>query len=258
MRKNIKKVILKQIVINSFIIMLSLMIYVGVSYSLKDESNTNKDLLIKTGNMQVILNVPSERYEFDDTSNMSLSDEKGVRQAGYNFSIKNTGNIPIEYYEIKLVNQENKISTLPFKYLRFIIKKDNEDFSSVRNLGDTDGIICSGYNLDVGQNVDFNLKIWLEETSNIFDKELYAAMEVTLYQKFDVYDNYVLYDSNGGVDTPVRTSIYNYITTFVPTKDGYIFKGWSSNKDGMVEYENGTPYKEKKGKTLYAVWENQK
>ena len=254
MSKELKKIILKQIVMNSFILLMAFVIYTGVSYSMKDEGQDNKDILMKTGNMQVVLSIPNNRYEFTDTLKESVSDIVGLRQEGYNFSVQNIGNIPIEYYEIRLVNEENKISSLPHKYLRFTISKDSGEYDDVKNLGDMDSIIYSGYNLDVGKTINFNLKMWLEESSDIFDKELYAAMEITLYQKFDIYDNYILYDSNKGVSNPSKTSIYNYITTSIPKRDGYTFLGWSSSSEGKVEYESGSAYKEKRGKTLYAVW----
>ena len=255
MNNSLRKIILKQVVINSFILLLAFLIFRGVSYSMKTDDSINKDLLIKTGNMQVVLNVPNEKYELKEELLNGVSDEVGLRQDGYTFSVTNTGNIPIEYYEIRMVDEENKRSTMPHKYLRFNISKDKKTNTIVKNLGDEDSIIYSGYNLGVGDIASFNLKMWQDaRIENLNEKELYLGIEITLYQKFDMYDNYVLYDSTIGDNIPSRTSIYNPISTVIPKRDGYKFLGWKSD-DSDTLYLPGDNYQEEKGKTLYPVWE---
>lgn len=250
--KNIKR----SLVVNLLIILVSVFLFKGISYSADNNpTNDNKDLLIKTGNMQVVLNIPNEKYEIIDVVKGMVSDSVGMKSDGYTFSIKNTGNIPIEYYEIKLVDQEWKLSTLPHKYLRFTIKRDNGEYDDVKNLGDNDSIIYAGYNLGVNNSSTFNLKMWISENEiDALGKELYGAIEVTLYQKFDVYKNYVLYESIDSTNVPVRTSIYNPISTVVPKKNGYKFIGWET-KGGLNKYYPGDTFKEKTGTTLYAIWE---
>lgn len=255
MNKDVKKMIVRQTILNCFLVLLVFIILTGVSYSLNNDNGDNKELLIETGNMQVVINTANLKYEFKDILTRSVSDEVGMHQDGFDFSITNTGSIPIEYYEIRMVNEENKISTLPYKYLRFTISKDNGDYSPFKNLGDEQGIIYSGYNLEVGKTVKFNLKMWIDiDARNIYDKELYGAMEVTLYQKYDVYDNYVLYDSNNG-SSVLKTSIYEPITSEIPGRNGYKFLGWTNDLNSDIAYFSGSTYSEKKGRTLYAKWE---
>lgn len=250
----IKKSITKQIGLNILIIALVLLIFTGTSFSFDGDNKDNKDLLIETGNMQVILKVPNTQYNFLDNLKYGVSDEIGVMQDGYNFTITNTGNIPIEYYEIKLVDEENKISTLPHNYLRFTIRKNNEDYQDIKNLGDSDNILYSGDNLLVGDTVNFNFKLWLDEAkSNFYNLELYSALEVILYQKKDIYEKYVLYSSFGSILS--KTSIYSPVSTIIPKKDGYTFLGWSTSINGDIKYKSGDTYQEPVGKTLYAVWE---
>ena len=243
------------IIVNAIFIVACIVIFKGVSYSAKtNPENSNKDLLIQTGNMQVVLNIPNEKYELLDAFNKSVSDNVGKLEDGYSFTVKNTGNIPIEYYEIRLIDQENKISTLPHKYLRYIITCDNKT-DEIKNLGDNESILYSGYDLDVGETKSFNLKMWVEENElNALNKVLYGAIEITLYQKYDVYKNYILYESDDSTNVPIRSSIYNPITSTIPKKDGYKFVGWE-NKDKTIRYYPGDSYNENIGTTLYAIWD---
>ena len=247
----------RQIIVNVLIVIVAVILFKGVSYSMDNNpTNDNKDLLISTGNMQVVLNVPSEQYEINDI-NKILSDSDGLKQKGYSFTIKNTGNIPIEYYEIRLVDQEGKISTLPHKYIRFVINKDNGKYEDIKNLGDNDSILYCGYDLDVGKTFSYNLKMWIDDTEiDTNDKTLYGAIEVTLYQKFDVYKDYVLYESTDSTNIPIRTSIYSPISGTIPKRDGYKFIGWEK-KGGIIEYKPLDTYVENVGTTLYAVWEKE-
>ena len=246
----------KSVIINIIIIVVAFVLFKGASYSLNDTpTSDNKNILIESGNMQVVLNIPSEKYELLDTSKVITSDVLGLKEKAYSFSITNTGNIPIEYYEIRLVDQEGKISTLPHKYLRFTINKNDEDYEAIKNLGDNDSIIYSGYNLEVGESNSYNLKMWVSDNEiNALGKELYGAIEITLYQKYDVYKNYVLYESPNSNNVPIRTSIYNPISETIPTRIGYKFIGW---ENGNIKYNPGDTYKENIGITLTAIWEKE-
>ena len=251
--KNIKR----QIIVNVLIVIVAVVLFKKTSYSANiTPLEDNKDLLISTGNMQVILSIPSNKYELINTDKI-LTDNEGIKQEGYSFTLKNTGSIPIEYYEIRLVDQEGKVSTLPHKYLKYVINKDEEEFEKVKNLGDNDSIIYYGYNLGIGEKASYNLKIWIDSSEiEASGKELYGAIEVTLYQKYDVYKNYVLYESVDSKNVPVRTNINSPISSTIPTRDGYKFLGWEKKGTGK-RYQAMDTYKESIGTTLYAVWEKE-
>ena len=103
------KDIKRGLIVNLLIIIICVVLFRSVSYSMNTNPETsNKDLLIQTGNMQVVLNIPNDKYELLDSFKESVSDNDGIKQDGFSFSIKNTGNIPIEYYEVRMVDQENK------------------------------------------------------------------------------------------------------------------------------------------------------
>ena len=251
--KNIKR----QIIVNFLIIVVAVVLFTGVSYSIDEQpTEDSKNLLIATGNMQVVLNIPNEKYEIIESGG-SLTDKDGLSQKGYTFTIKNTGNIPIEYYEIRLVDQEGKISTLPHKYIKFVINKNDGEYEKIKNLGDNDSIIYSDYDLGIGKSSTYNLKMWVDDVEiDANGKSLYGAIEVTLYQKFDVYKDYVLYDSVDSTNVPIRTSIYSPISGTIPIRNGYKFVGWE-RKGRVNKYEPLDTYTENVGTTLYAMWEKE-
>lgn len=68
----------------------------------------------------------------------------------------------------------------------------------------------------------------------------------------------ITYDANGGENAPVKqTKYYGHILRLrneIPTRAGYLFKGWSSRRNGSVEYTNGGQFGNDVDTTLYAVW----
>ena len=69
----------------------------------------------------------------------------------------------------------------------------------------------------------------------------------------------VTYDANGGTNAPVAQNKAMgesvVITSSIPSREGYTFKGWSSTSNGDVEYNSGDTYSADSNITLYAVWE---
>ena len=67
------------------------------------------------------------------------------------------------------------------------------------------------------------------------------------------------YDANGGEGAPA-TEIKDHgvaltVSDLAPTREGFIFKGWSTSAQGEVEYTSGASFAENANVTLYAVWE---
>lgn len=68
----------------------------------------------------------------------------------------------------------------------------------------------------------------------------------------------ITYNANGGSKAPddqikVQGSDIQLSST-IPTRSGYTFKGWSTSKNGTVEYKAGATYKKDANLNLYAVW----
>ena len=72
-------------------------------------------------------------------------------------------------------------------------------------------------------------------------------------------DSYpVTYDANGGSGAPaaqVKThGAALTLSTTVPTRAGYWFKGWATSASGAAAYQPGGQYTQDASATLYAVW----
>lgn len=69
----------------------------------------------------------------------------------------------------------------------------------------------------------------------------------------------VSYNANGGAGAPGnQTKWYGTVLTLsstVPTRTGYTFKGWATSSTGSVAYAAGGKYDADANVTLYAVWE---
>ncbi len=72
----------------------------------------------------------------------------------------------------------------------------------------------------------------------------------------------VTYNANGGTGAPkAQTKIDGIplkLSTTVPTRTGYTFKGWSTTSTGSATYLAGGTYSADKSVTLYAVWQDSK
>ena len=69
----------------------------------------------------------------------------------------------------------------------------------------------------------------------------------------------VSYNANGGSGAPAsQTKTYGVnltLSSTVPTRAGYTFKGWATSSTGAVVYQAGGTYTANSSVTLYAVWE---
>ncbi|MBQ4585160.1 MAG: InlB B-repeat-containing protein [Clostridia bacterium] len=83
----------------------------------------------------------------------------------------------------------------------------------------------------------------------------------TLYAVWEAKTNTLVFNANGGSgsmsDMTIATDASTSLTTNAFTRKGYTFVGWSTTKDGEVEYANGAEYTMGTNATytLYVVWE---
>ena len=86
-----------------------------------------------------------------------------------------------------------------------------------------------------------------------------ANSSTTLYAVWEIKTYSVTYNANGGTGAPAsQVKTYDVpltLSSSVPSKDGYTFAGWSTNKDAdEAEYTSGDIYYGNSAVVLYAVW----
>ncbi len=81
------------------------------------------------------------------------------------------------------------------------------------------------------------------------DLELYAVWDA---------GHTVTYDANGGTNAPTTQKKYYgdilQLSMEIPTRSGYVFKGWSTEPTGDILYQPGMNYEKDEDITLYAIW----
>ena len=92
-----------------------------------------------------------------------------------------------------------------------------------------------------------------------------TSTQYTLYAVWEAKENILVFDGNGATsgsmsDMIIATDNTDILLNNKFAKTGYTFKGWSSTKNGSVEYQNGSAYTmgAESVATLYAVWEANK
>lgn len=82
---------------------------------------------------------------------------------------------------------------------------------------------------------------------------------VTLYAVWKLNSWTVSYNANGGSGAPSNQTKNHgtdlTLSSTIPTRAGYIFKGWATSSTGSVAYAAGAKYTSNAAVTLYAVWE---
>lgn len=83
--------------------------------------------------------------------------------------------------------------------------------------------------------------------------------DMTLYAKWSINTYLINYSANGGRKAPrAQTKEYDTdieLSTFKPTRSGYVFKNWNTKQNGSgMSYNSGALYIENEDVTLYAQW----
>ena len=102
------KIIKKEIKVMVVVVVILLMVVLGVSYALfmQVTDNTNNQV-VTTGSLQIEY-ASTNGYIENDTYKelLPMSNDQGLLQSGYEFSVKNTGSLPVAYNVYLYVNQE--------------------------------------------------------------------------------------------------------------------------------------------------------
>lgn len=237
---------------------LLVVILVGSSYAIfKARVETGlTDVLVRSGNLVATISSESEAITMNYNT-LGVIDEVGLSYEPYTFTIKNDGDTAIGYYEIRIVDKEFSNSSLPHKALKYALSINESGYSIPKNLGDNKSYIYVKSGLEPGGVDTFNLKLWVDEKFGEYanNKKLNASIELTLYSDLPTR-NYVVYDTGGGNYIPKTSVISGRITSSIPIRKDDTFLGWSTEENGVVNYESDSAYNLANGTVLYAVWDD--
>ncbi|MBW3080171.1 InlB B-repeat-containing protein [Bifidobacterium saguinibicoloris] len=93
-----------------------------------------------------------------------------------------------------------------------------------------------------------------EAGKTAYDFATPVSGDLTLYAQWTVNEYTVSFDANGGSSVDAQTVEYGKTVTKPadPTREGYTFAGWTTDKDGKTAYDFATPVSG--DLTLYAQW----
>ena len=112
----------------------------------------------------------------------------------------------------------------------------------------------------LGWSTDKNATIASYPAGGKFIKALGTKNEdVTLYAVWRAESYHIFYKANGGKNAPetqtTEFSVDAILSNKKPTRQGYVFLGWSPNKGAtMPTYKASSTFELRKSTTLYAVW----
>ena len=259
-KKNIfNRILSNQLFVTMVTTFLMVFIIIGSSYAIffdRFESNNENDVLVQSGELEVVISSESDEIIADYVT-LGVSDDIGLTYTPYNFTVTNSGENKVNYYEIRVVDKEFSNSTMPHKALSFVIREEGGEYTMPANLADCGSYVYFGTELEVGESKSFDLILWVNEEYGELAKDKVAdlALEITLYSELPTR-NYIIYDLNGGSGVIPKTSVsVGKITDKIPIKDNCDFIGWAKDKNSKtIDYKSNDPYDSDKGIILYAIW----
>ena len=121
--------------------------------------------------------------------------------------------------------------------------------------------VPNGYNVTVGvdnstyPDVIKIISVQIDYKSGKQDETINIE---TLVKKYTQIEITITYDANGGTGAPEAQKAYSdesiTISTVEPTRDEYVFKGWSTSRNGNIDYKPGETVVFNADTRLYAVW----
>ena len=147
------------------------------------------------------------------------------------------------------------------KILEFDKLTEGMDLEDINNLISDKIEVPNGYTVTV--SVDNStyadvIKIISVQVGYKLGKQEETINIETLVKKYTQIEITVTYDANGGTGAPETQRAYSdesiTISTVEPTRDGYVFKGWSTSRNGNIDYKPGETVAFNADTRLYAVW----
>ena len=167
--------------------------FLGTSYALLTNfDKTDNVISVKTGNLSMSVQVKNESGTVGTINldgKLPESDADGLANASpIVLTLTNTGTLNIMKYDVKLVKDTTKTSTLDYSYIKYAISLDNGvTYKPVQNLQSVNNVIYTGWDLAKTESKVIYLKVWLDEAAgnSALGKTFYGSIDLMLYQKAD-------------------------------------------------------------------------
>lgn len=142
----------------------------------------------------------------------------------------------------------------------YMTQKVTQAVSGNTTVTPPDNPVVDGYTF-----VSWNTK--QDGSGDTFDASYAITGDLIVYAQLEAITGVIKYNLNAGNDATDPAAIRDtekvwgqavQLSTIVPTREGYDFKGWSTKADGPAVYQPGDTYSteiEDEIVTLYAVWE---
>lgn len=168
-----ENIIKKQTTIIVVSVIIMVIIIIGTSYSLFMQVNESTNVqVVESGN----LTIEYTGGTTITTATLPQWDLEGKNTAGYSFSVKNNGTLPMTY-SISLYNNPTQVAEgatlVPHQYIRLSIDggevktlstiTKTADTASETNENNIKYLLKENLSLNVGNTANHNIKIWIDE-----------------------------------------------------------------------------------------------
>ena len=211
----------------------------------------------------------SESYTFaDESGNVTITDEEPTRQ-GYTFLgwsyDKNATEADPELEANKVLTIANSKTIYAVWGQGLIYNPNGGTFETKYSFVDENGEVTVTSDEPLREKYIF-LGWSYSKNATAADPDLEAGKKFKLNESKDVYAVWGLglsYDPNGGTDKPDPVIITNFdnaevtITALKPSKDGFVFLGWSKNPGALTpdpDLAAGKKITLTESITIYAIW----
>ena len=263
------------------LVLFLLLALLGTSYAFFSWSYEGKeDNLLSTPDISFRL-LESNKEVIGIENGVPMTDEQGMSQTGtgnvFDFEVRSkfTGTKDVKYkVNLEKLSIDEGLKQIPDNEIKVYV----EDFEGKTVLEPTKISDLDNYNLFIKTDrhskdneeisSKYRLKVWLSQEVDIFNNEnrqykfkINIGTNEEEQNKDQTYN--LVYNLNGGTgninSTSFKVGDKVTITSTVPTKEGYKFLGWSTNKNSKeAEYVGGEQVSLTNAYnntvTLYAIW----
>ena len=158
-------------------------LFIGTSYSLLINFDQTEDIItFQTGNLNMSV---SGGDSISIANKLPESDQDGLNNATpISLTFTNTGTITVGSYDVKLITDQDKTSTLSDDYIKYAISTDGVSYSEPSILSETSNVIYTNSELLTNNSNTIYLKLWIDENAgtNALNKDYYGSISVDLNQ----------------------------------------------------------------------------